>query len=52
VWVVPLIVAWVVARWCRALQRAEQIEAFQAEAMHEPEPAPTVTGAPGGTLPR
>jgi ubiquinol-cytochrome c reductase cytochrome b subunit len=52
VWIVPLIVALVVARWCRALQRAEQIEAYQEEAMHEPDPAPTVTGAPDGTVPR
>jgi ubiquinol-cytochrome c reductase cytochrome b subunit len=37
VWIVPLIVAFVVARWCRALVRAEQIEAYQEEAMR-PEP--------------
>ena len=38
VWIVPLLVALVVARWCRALQRAEAIEAYQEEAMREGEP--------------
>jgi ubiquinol-cytochrome c reductase cytochrome b subunit len=51
VWIIPLVAFFVVRRWCRALQRAEQIEAYQEEAMHEPEPAPTVTGAPDGTVP-
>jgi ubiquinol-cytochrome c reductase cytochrome b subunit len=45
VWVVPLLVAFVVARWCRALQRAEQIEAYQEEAMRETAPvAPAEAG--------
>jgi ubiquinol-cytochrome c reductase cytochrome b subunit len=38
VWIAPLVVAVVVARWCRALQRAEQIEAYQEEAMRDDVP--------------
>jgi ubiquinol-cytochrome c reductase cytochrome b subunit len=51
VWIIPLLAAVVVARWCRALQRAEQIEAYQEEAEHEHGPvAPAAAG--DGSVPR
>ena len=38
VWVIPLIVAFVAARTCRALQRVEAVEATRERAEREPEP--------------
>jgi ubiquinol-cytochrome c reductase cytochrome b subunit len=42
IWVIPVIVGIVVARWCRALVAAERIEAIQEEAISAPE----TVGAP------
>jgi ubiquinol-cytochrome c reductase cytochrome b subunit len=41
IWVIPLIVAFVTARTCRALQRAEEVEAIRQRAEEEPPPQPT-----------
>jgi ubiquinol-cytochrome c reductase cytochrome b subunit len=44
VWIIPVIVGVVVARWCRALVAAERVEAVQEEAINAPEPQ--TVGAP------
>jgi ubiquinol-cytochrome c reductase cytochrome b subunit len=46
VWIIPVIVGVVVARWCRALVAAERIEAIQEEAINAPDPEPQTAGAP------
>jgi ubiquinol-cytochrome c reductase cytochrome b subunit len=43
VWIIPVVTGIVVTRWCRALVRAERIEAIQEEAVSEP--APQTAGA-------
>jgi ubiquinol-cytochrome c reductase cytochrome b subunit len=46
VWVIPLVVAFIAVRTCRALQRMEEVEAIRHRAEEEPPPRPAAAGSP------